>query len=193
MIRARSHTVRQQERSNCCSFFTTDCICTLFQRWRLFIMHLFPQGSQTGYLPCLCSQQINTRFAYLRDSQGHLGKGGVCTHDLVWSYMVINHSDILPVKGMDSVKDRNCGRVVRKDEVLKTLFLTSRMPREPWVWAQRPAKWRGSHTKCFLSTILPSFLFAGRGSWEGQRMKSELFLSKITLKKEKLRPLKGTN
>lgn len=45
--------------------------------------------------------------------------------------MVINHSDILPVKGMGSVKDRNCGRVVRKDEVLQRVFLTSNIPREP--------------------------------------------------------------
>jgi hypothetical protein len=45
--------------------------------------------------------------------------------------MVINHSEVLPVKGTDSKKDRNCGRVGRKDEVLRTLFLTSSIPREP--------------------------------------------------------------
>lgn len=44
--------------------------------------------------------------------------------------MVINHSDILPVKGMDSVKGRNCGRLLRKDEVLQKVFLTSIIPRE---------------------------------------------------------------
>lgn len=44
--------------------------------------------------------------------------------------MVINHSDILPVKGLDSVKDRNCGRLLRKDGVLQRVFLTSNIPRE---------------------------------------------------------------
>lgn len=44
--------------------------------------------------------------------------------------MVINHSDIIPVKGLDSVKDRNCGRLLRKDEVLQRAFLTSNIPRE---------------------------------------------------------------
>jgi hypothetical protein len=46
----------------------------------------------------------------------------------------------LPVKGPDPVKDRNCGRVVRKDEALQRVFLTSSVPREHSVWALRQVK-----------------------------------------------------
>lgn len=98
--------------------------------------------------------------------------------------MVINHSDILPVKGMDSVKDRNCGRLLRKDGVLQRVFLTSDITREQCLGNKTSQVRRKPHE------MLPQrhfpFLYVCGG-----RMKSELFLNKIIKKKPK--PLKGTH